>query len=206
MFEREFGPVPRGGGGQCCCCIKGMYHFTNHSVFYARIGMEVVIDYESLQGANNGTVIKELALVAKGVIRALHFQAPYSMKPHGSVEIGLNWEDGHIPYRHLQTAIDEALAGYAHLYAYGVEKCKLLSGLIHRPVLNIEDFKCPSPNALPPSPYSCGLPCHKFPNIGCPTRNAYSWFKRLLYHFKTKSYVKCPKDMTRHSATFISAV
>jgi hypothetical protein len=113
--------------------------------------MEVVVDYEPLRGANNEAVIKELALVAKGVIQTLNFQAPYAIQPHGSVENGLSWEDCHIPYRHLQTSIEEALAGFAHIYAYGVEKCRLLSDLIHSPVLNLEDFKCPLPSNLPPS-------------------------------------------------------
>jgi len=26
-----------------------------------------------------------------------------------------------------------------------------------------------------------------------------------MYHLQTKSYVKCPKDMTRHTAKFVSA-
>jgi hypothetical protein len=88
--------------------IKGKLPFTN-PLFYTLTVMEVVVDYEPLRGANNETVIKELALVAKGVIRTLHFQAPYAMQPHGYVENGLNWEDGHIPYRHLQTSIEKAL-------------------------------------------------------------------------------------------------
>jgi hypothetical protein len=48
--------------------------------------MEVVIDYESLPGANNEPVIKELAIAAKVVVHTYHFQAPYHMQPHGSDE------------------------------------------------------------------------------------------------------------------------
>jgi len=58
--------------------------------------MGVVIDYEALKGSENETVIKEMSLVADGVIRTLLFQAPYDMQPHVSAENGLNWDDGHI--------------------------------------------------------------------------------------------------------------
>ena len=77
--------------------------------------MEVVIDYEALKGGHNETIIKELTLVADGVIRTLHFQPPYDMRPHGSAENGLNWDDGHIPYHQLQMTVTEAVSGYAHL-------------------------------------------------------------------------------------------
>ena len=58
--------------------------------------MEVVIDYEAVKGGHNEATFKELALLADGVIRTFHFQTPYDMRPHGSAENGLNWDDGHI--------------------------------------------------------------------------------------------------------------
>jgi len=83
--------------------------------------MEVVIDYEFLKGSQDEVVIKELSLAAKNVAYTLHFQSPYAMRPHGSAENGHNWDDGHIPYRQLETVLSEAVAGYAHLYGYGIE-------------------------------------------------------------------------------------
>jgi len=44
--------------------------------------------------------------------------------------------------------------------------------------------------------------CHKFPNIICQTKTAHSLYDLLMYHLQTKSYVKCPKDMTSHTAKF----
>jgi hypothetical protein len=38
------------------------------------------------------------------------------MHPHGDAKNGLNWDDGHIPYKQLDTDLSEAVAGYAHLY------------------------------------------------------------------------------------------
>ena len=73
--------------------------------------MEVVIDNEVLKGGHNETIIKQLALVADGVIRTLHFQPPYDMRPHGFTENGLNLDDGHISYHHLQTTFTEGVSG-----------------------------------------------------------------------------------------------
>ena len=53
---------------------------------------------------------------------------------------GLNWADGHIEYKELHTVITEAVAGFAHLYAYGVSKCTFLAGLTGRPIHNLEDL------------------------------------------------------------------
>ena len=96
-------------------------------------GMEVVIDYEFVNGSQDEVVIKELSLAAKNVVHTLHFQSRYAMRTHGSAENGLNWDDGHIPYRQLEIVLGETVAGYAHLYGYGVEKCKFLSELLGRP-------------------------------------------------------------------------
>ena len=72
------------------------------------------------------------------------------MNPHGSTENGLNWDDGQIDYDQLETAMKEAVAGYAHLYSYGASKCRFLSKLLGRPILNLEDVGCPPPQDLKP--------------------------------------------------------
>ena len=84
--------------------------------------MEVVVDYEFLKGTQNEVIVKELSIAAKNVLHTFHFRSPYTMHPHGSAENGLNWDDGIIPYNHLETALSEAVAGYAHLYSYGIAK------------------------------------------------------------------------------------
>ena len=38
--------------------------------------MEVVVDYEALKGGHSETIIKEVAVVADGVVRTLHFEDP----------------------------------------------------------------------------------------------------------------------------------
>lgn len=167
--------------------------------------MEAVIDYEFLRGSHNEIVVKEISIAAKNVLHTLHFQSPYPMNPHGSEENGLNWDDGIVPYSQLQTALKEAVAGYAHLYSYGFSKCDFLFNILGRPILNLEDFGCPNHRKLRPG-YSCVLPCHSYNDVSCATRNAHAFFDWLMYHFQTKSYVKCPKDKTRHTAMFVSAV
>ena len=167
--------------------------------------MEAVVDYEVLHGRENEVVVKEVGISAKGVIHTLHFKSPYPMHPHGSQTNGINWDDGQLNYSQLVTALSEAVAGYPHVYAYGFTKCQFLSGLLGRTILNLEDFRCPTPDALVPGK-SCVLPCHKFPSFSCATRNATSYYEWLMYHFQKKSYVTCPIDKSRHTAMFVSAV
>src|SRR5215510_1126649 len=106
--------------------------------------MEAIIEYETLTGIGNEPVVKELSIAAKGVLQTWHFRSPYKMLPHGSQENGLEWSGGHIEYHELYTVLSEAVANYAHLYAYGVVKCAFLGELLKRPVLNLVDFNCPS--------------------------------------------------------------
>ena len=167
--------------------------------------MEVVIHYEFLNGNQDEIIIKELSLAAKNVFHTFHVQSPYGMTSHGSDENGLNWDDGHIPYIQLETFLSESVEGFAHIYSYGVSKFKFLKELLCRPVVNLEDFGCPDRTKLK-SRYNCVLPCHSYNDISCAMRNAHSFYKWLMHHFQTKSYVKCPKDMTRHTAMFVSAI
>ena len=83
------------------------------------------------------------------------------MHYHGSTENGINWDDGEIDYNQLETTVKRAVAGHAHLYSYGVSKCRYLSELLSRPILNLEDFGCSPPRELKPG-YNCVLPCHKY--------------------------------------------
>jgi uncharacterized protein YqgV (UPF0045/DUF77 family) len=167
--------------------------------------MEAVVDFEYLPGVNNDTVIKEVSIAAENIIQTYHFEAPYPMHPNGSVANGINWDDGYIPYSKLENVLKEAVAAFPHLYAYGTWKCKFLEGLTGRTFISLEDFECPAAEKHKHK-YNCGLSCHKFPNVNCATRHAFSYYKWLLYHFQTKSYVRCPPEMTRHTAKFVSAV
>jgi hypothetical protein len=167
--------------------------------------VEVVIDFETLEGLRKEVVVKELSLAADGVIQTWHFKSPYVMRLHGSAENGLNWEDGVIPYDQLFTVLSEAVAGYAHLNSRGTDKCEFLRKLLGRPILDLDDFNCPQPNDLRPR-YHCTMSCHKFPSVRCATRHAHSLYDWLSYHFRTKAYVKCPDDNTRHTSQFVSAV
>jgi len=89
--------------------------------------MEVVIDFEFLRGRQSEIVVKELSVAAKNMIDSFRFKSPYSMTLHGSDENGLNWEYVHIAYHDLYMIVSEAVAWFAHLYCYGVTKCKFLT-------------------------------------------------------------------------------
>jgi hypothetical protein len=93
-------------------------------------------------------VIKELSVAAANVIQTWHFKSAYVIRLHGSAENGLNWEDGVIPYDQLFTVLSEAVAGYAHVYSRGTDKCEFLRKLLGRPIMDLNDFGCPQPYDL----------------------------------------------------------
>ena len=84
--------------------------------------MEVVIDFEYLKGRQNEIIVKELSVASRNVTDSIRFKSTYNMPTHGSDENELNWDDGHINYHELFTVVSEAVAGFAHLYRYGVTK------------------------------------------------------------------------------------
>jgi len=108
--------------------------------------MEVVIVFEFFRGCTNEIIVKELSIAAADVSDSFRFKSPYPMTTHGSVENGLNWDDGHIAYSEMYTVASEAVAGFDHLHDYGVAKCAFLTELLSRPILNLQDFNCPCQN------------------------------------------------------------
>jgi len=103
--------------------------------------MEVGIDFEFLRWRQNEIVVKEISVAAANVSETFRFKSPYITASHGSAENGLKWE----AYHELYTVASEAVAGFANLYAYGVSKCKFLTELLGRPILNLQDFNYPLP-------------------------------------------------------------
>ena len=166
--------------------------------------MEATIHIEFLQGLNE-LVIKELAVVSDGVVQTFLSRAPYHMVPHGSEENGLNWNDGFIVYDQVFTVLNEAVAIFDHLYAIGNDNCQLLNGILGRPIHNYEALQCPDPQELK-SDVHCYLTCHLYTHMRCATRHAWALHCRLQYHFRSKSYIKCPPKHTRHTAQFSSGV
>jgi hypothetical protein len=128
----------------------------------------------------------ELYIACRNVLDTIRFQSPYTMSPHGDSENGLNLDGGHIPYNQLSSVLNEAVAGFAHLYAYGDSKCTLILQLLGRPVHNLEDFNCPSPLYFRPK-FSCTKPYHRKPSIRCDTRHAHSRYEWLMYHLQKMS-------------------
>jgi hypothetical protein len=102
-----------------------------HSGLNARLSHTYVakefVDFEQLSGTQNETIIKELSIAGENVFETFQFLSPYPMRPRGDSENGLNWDDGHIPYNQLSLVVNEAVAGFAHLYAYDDSKCTLIS-------------------------------------------------------------------------------
>ena len=98
----------------------------------AGISREAVIDFVFLRGRHNETVVKELCVASATASETFRLKSPYKMADHGSSENGMNWADGHIEYKELHTLVTEAVAGFAHLYAYVVSNVSFLSNLTGR--------------------------------------------------------------------------
>jgi len=143
-------------------------------------GREAVIDFEFLRGLQNQTIIKDLCVANAAASETLRFKSPYRMVKRGSSEDVQNWADVHIAYKELHTVFPEAVAGSAHLYAYGVSKCTFLAGLTGQPMHNLEDRECPPPVSFNHKRW-CKLQCDKFPKFACATKTAHSLYVWLMY-------------------------
>ena len=109
---------------------------------------EALIDFAFLRGQQNETGVKELCVAIATDGKTFRFNSPYKMLDHGSFENGINWTVGHIEYKDLHTVVTEAVASFAHLYAYGVSKVTFLSSLTGRTIHNLEDVDCPTPDSF----------------------------------------------------------
>ena len=68
--------------------------------------------------------------------KTFQFKSTYKMANHDSSENGVNWPDGQIVYREY-AVVNEAVAGFTHIYAYGFSKFTYLAGLTGRPHHNL---------------------------------------------------------------------
>ena len=121
------------------------------------------------------------------------FKSPYKMIDHVSSENGINWAGGHIEYKDLHTVVTEALAGYAHLYAYGVSKVTFFSTITGCTIHNPEDVDCATPDSFNHKHW-CNLPCHKFPKFACANKTAHSLYNWIMHCLQAKDYAQCPSD------------
>ena len=121
---------------------------------------DIDVDFLSLAGPDNETIVTELSPVGVGVLQTYHFKrrpryyvpSNDSSPPSTSENI---CDEGHIPYSHLSTILRDAVGGYVHLYCHGEIKCTLLSGLSKRTFIDRMEFKCPEPHELNKAEYSC---------------------------------------------------
>ena len=166
---------------------------------------EAVIDFKFLRGRQNETFVNELCIASLTISETFRFKSPYKVSDHGSSENGINWADGLIEYKDLHTVVTEAVAGFAHLYAYGVSKVTFISCLTGRTIHNLEDMGCHTAYSFSHKHW-CTMSCHKFPKIACATKTAHSFYDSLMHYLQTKDYVQCPSDMSRHTASFVAAL
>jgi len=165
---------------------------------------EVVVDFGFLSGRQNDTVVQELCVASATASELFRFKSPYTMAHHGSSENVINWAVGHIEYRDLKAVVNEAVAGFAHLYIYGISKVEFLGGL----------------RTADPHPGGPQLPpARRFQSVAfvpCPTitfRNSRAQPERRIPSSirscticRKRDFVQCPPHIKRHSADFVTAL
>jgi len=166
---------------------------------------QAFIDYAFLCGRQNKTIVKKLYVASDAASEAFRFKPISKMADHGSAEKDINWIDGHIEYSELHTVLNKAVAGFAHLYAYGVSNCTFLAGMTGRPIHNLEDINCHPPDSFNHERWFTLL-CHKFSRFSCATINAQSPYECFMYYLQKNDFAQCPADMTRHTADFVTAL
>lgn len=69
------------------------------------------------------------------------------------------------------------------IYAYGVEKCRVLSSLLRRSVIDVEgEFSCVEPSKTSLEGVGCLVPCHGLSRMACALRNATVLAQWLHYY------------------------
>ena len=114
--------------------------------------MECVIAVEFLRAQNGEMVAKEVAIVSKSCMQTHHFKSPYPNYYHSeSEDIGINWDDGFIPYSELFTVLDESTKNFAHVYSYGADTCNFLQNLLQVPVHDLQKLIAQNPISYIPT-------------------------------------------------------
>jgi len=134
---------------------------------------EAVIDYAFSRGRQNETMVKEICVASGAAYETFRFKPHHTMRYHVSSENGTNWVDGLIDYRKLHKVFNETVAGFTHLYAYGVSKSTFPDGMNGRPIRTLENINCHPPESFNHERW-CTLPCHNFPKISCTNKTAHS--------------------------------
>ena len=106
--------------------------------------------------------------------RLFRFLSPYGTRPQEDTGNCLNWDVGHIPHNQLSAVLNEAVAGFAHLYANGGSKCTLISQLLGRPVHNLDVFNRLSPCVFIHN-FRCTKPCQRNAYFRCASKHAHCW-------------------------------
>lgn len=122
----------------------------------------VILDFQSFVDNEGNYIIKELS-----AMDVLHFASRHWIfKPPVQTVTndkyvrtnkwltkhyhGLKWNDGEVPYENLFTLLSDHTRMYKYVFVKGLQKKRFLAKhIIHNNIINLEDFDCPKPDALP---------------------------------------------------------
>lgn len=157
--------------------------------------MKLCIDYVSFEGPE--PIIKELAVVSVGGRkRASHFvfappnafsaldaNTKREFQRQTTTEHGICWEEGNIGYDRVASVLRRACCRATALYAHGSAKCRVLSNLLGRSVIDLSgEFTCPPVDKMALCGVECLLPCHAVPMMHCAMRSASVYALWLEYY------------------------
>jgi len=81
---------------------------------------EAVIDFDFLRGGQNEAVLKDLCVLNARSSRCWGFRALTKWSIRSHLRSALIVAVGNMEYKDLHTVVTEIVAGFAHLYTYGV--------------------------------------------------------------------------------------
>lgn len=150
-------------------------------------------------------VLKEVAVASSDGKHVTHFlfQAPQSWTSldenrqklirYDTKNVhGVCWEEGYVPYQELAKTLRRAVSRATAIYAFGEDKCKTLSKILGRCVINLQkEFKAPDPNLTALIGTRCLLPCHSVQSMHCALNTATAlaqWFSYLELSLQIKNF------------------
>lgn len=170
--------------------------------------MRLLCDYSILYGQDSKPFLREFSAVEVGGDRRIthfHIKSPCRWEDLTCTvqalnrslvrsKHGLNFQDGEIQYQHFVSALKRIVSRTSALYAFGKERCHVLSQLTSRKFIDIfSEFGAPVAHSTRFSGRRCLYPYHGGMKCTLQTADIYSqWLQYYEHHLLTSNL--CVKE------------